>query len=61
MWRFFLLSLALSACHKDDVPAAPSAEQSDQLNSTEELLNGMDRNEEGPTDRSAGPSINVGN
>ncbi len=50
-----LLILALSACHKDE-PQAPTAEQSAQLNDAEDMLNGMDRNAEGPADRSTGPS-----
>jgi hypothetical protein len=50
---FFLL---LAACG-DDRPPVPTAEQSDQLNEAEELLNsGMD--EKGPEDRSSGPSSN---
>jgi len=48
--------LLVTACHKDDAPAAPSADQSDRLNATEDMLNSMDQNEEGPADRSAGPS-----
>jgi hypothetical protein len=50
-------AIFLSACH-DRRPPAPSPRQSDQLNQAESLLNGMARNEEGPTDRSAGPSNN---
>jgi hypothetical protein len=47
--------LLLAACHKDE-PPAPSAHQSDQLNEAEDMLNGMANNEEGPADRSTGPS-----
>ena len=50
-----LLILALAGCRKDE-PQAPTAEQSAQLNEAEDLLNGMDRNAEGPADRSTGPS-----
>jgi hypothetical protein len=45
----------LAAC-RDQRPPAPNAEQSDQLNETEDLLNDMANNEEGPADRSASPS-----
>jgi hypothetical protein len=51
----FAAALLLVACRKDK-PPAPTAEQADQLNEAEAMLNAMDRNEEGPTDRSAGPS-----
>jgi hypothetical protein len=50
-----LVPLLLAACH-DHAPPAPSAEQSNQLNDAETMLNDMARNEEGPADRSAGPS-----
>jgi hypothetical protein len=50
---YFLL--LLSAC-RDHQPAAPSPEQSRQLNDAEDMLNNMADNEEGPADRSAGPS-----
>jgi hypothetical protein len=58
--RFLIACLLmLSACHKDE-PPAPSAEQSAQLNEAEDMLNGIAgdraRNEEGPEDRSSGPS-----
>jgi hypothetical protein len=58
--RFLIACLLmLTACHKDE-PPAPSAEQSAQLNEAEDMLNGMARdgpqNEEGPEDRSSGPS-----
>jgi hypothetical protein len=46
--------LLLTACQKEQ-PAAPTAEQSAQLNEAEDMLNGA-ANEEGPADRSAGPS-----
>jgi hypothetical protein len=51
-----LLALLLSACH-DKRPPQPTAEQAAQLNDAEDMLNGMG-NEEGPADRSTGPSNN---
>jgi hypothetical protein len=53
--HFILFGLLLSACNKDQ-PAAPTAEQSAQLNEAEDMLNGVAQNEEGPADRSASPS-----
>jgi hypothetical protein len=47
--------LLCGACHKDR-PPAPTAQQSAQLNDAENMLNAMAQNEEGPADRSAGPS-----
>jgi len=47
--------LALSACRKDQ-PAAPTAEESVQLNEAEDMLNDVAANEKGPADRSTGPS-----
>jgi hypothetical protein len=47
--------LLLSAC-RDDRPPAPTAEQSDQLNEAENLLNQEAANEKGPADRSTSPS-----
>ena len=52
---FLVPLIFLSACG-DDRPPAPSAEESAQLNEAEDMLNAMARNEEGPADRSAGPS-----
>ena len=49
-----LLILSLSAC-RDERPPAPTSEQSQQLNEAEAMLNEM-RNEEGPENRSPGPS-----
>ena len=46
--------MLLCACHKEQ-PAAPTPEQSAQLNDAEDMLNAT-ANEEGPADRSAGPS-----
>jgi hypothetical protein len=50
-----LLLLGTAAC-RDSHPPAPSAEQSAQLNEAETMLNDMAANEEGPANRSAGPS-----
>ena len=47
--------LFLAAC-RDERPPAPSAEQSEQLNNAEDMLDNMTTNEEGPADRSTGPS-----
>jgi uncharacterized protein YcfL len=49
-----LAALLLCACRKEE-PAAPTAEQSAQLNDAEDMLNNA-ANEEGPADRSTGPS-----
>jgi hypothetical protein len=52
----FLFSLLLvAACHKDQ-PPAPTAEQSQQLNDAEDMLNNMAENEEGPEANASGPS-----
>ena len=50
----WLIPLLLSAC-RDERPPAPTQEQSAQLNEAENMLNAA-ANEEGPADRSAGPS-----
>jgi hypothetical protein len=47
--------LLLAAC-RDDRPPAPTAEESEQLNEVENLLNQEAENQEGPEDRSPGPS-----
>jgi hypothetical protein len=49
-----LIAICAAGC-RDEQPAQPSAEQSAQLNETENLLDAA-ANEEGPADRSAGPS-----
>ncbi len=51
---FVFALLSLGACRKDQ-PPAPTAEQSKQLNDADAMLDSL-ANEEGPTDRSAGPS-----
>jgi|tagenome__1003787_1003787.scaffolds.fasta_scaffold19899849_2 hypothetical protein len=45
-----ILLLLLSACGKEQ-PAAPTSEQSAQLNDAEDMLNDVDGNEEGPEDQ----------
>ena len=50
-----LLVLLVVACD-DDRPPAPTAEQSEQLNEAEELLNEQAANEEGPEAAAPGPS-----
>jgi len=47
--------LFASACHKDE-PPVPTAEQADQLNDAEAMLNAMANNEEGPGANVPGPS-----
>jgi hypothetical protein len=51
----FIALLLLAACRKDE-PPAPTAEQSDQLNEAEDMLNGMAQNEEGPEANASSPS-----
>jgi len=50
----FLL-LTTAACH-DRQPPAPTEAQSAQLNEAEDMLNAEAANEEGPANRSTGPS-----
>jgi hypothetical protein len=45
----------VAACHKDE-PPAPTAQQSDQLNEAEDMLNDMAQNEEGPETNASSPS-----
>ena len=47
--------LLLCAC-RDERPPAPTSEESAQLNEMEKALNAMSEYEEGPANRSAGPS-----
>jgi hypothetical protein len=51
---FVCAFLFLTACQKRE-PPAPTAEQSAQLNDADSMLNNV-ANEEGPEDRSSGPS-----
>ena len=48
------LMIALAGCRKEQ-PAAPTAEESAQLNDAENMLNDAAQ-DEGPADRSTGPS-----
>ena len=54
--RIALASLLLLAagCHRDE-PPAPSAEQADQLNEADAMLDNLS-NEEGPEANASGPS-----
>jgi hypothetical protein len=45
----------LGACRKEQ-PAAPTSEQSAQLNEAEAMLNDLAENEEGPEANASGPS-----
>jgi len=47
--------LMLAACNREEQPSPPTAEEADRLNDAESMLNGL-ANEEGPEDRSSGPS-----
>jgi len=50
-----LLGLLLAGCRNEAPPPAPTSEQSEQLDEAEAMLNDL-ANEEGPADRSTGPS-----
>jgi hypothetical protein len=50
--------ILLGAC-RDNRPPAPSAEQSGQLNETEDMLNAMAQNEEGPEANASSPSNQI--
>jgi hypothetical protein len=49
------LLLLAAACRKDE-PLAPTAEQSQQLNQAEDMLNDMAQNEEGLEANASSPS-----
>jgi hypothetical protein len=53
--RFVWLALLIAACG-DQRPPAPTAEEADQLNEADALLNEMAPNEEGPETNAPGPS-----
>ena len=58
MIRALLAILILvPACNRQDQPEAPTAEESDQLNEAEHMLDEL-ANEEGPATEAADPSIN---
>jgi hypothetical protein len=52
---FLSALLLVGACRKDR-PAAPTPEQSAQLNDAEDMLNGIAQNEEGPEANASSPS-----
>ena len=54
------LCLLLTAACRDQRPPAPTAEQADQLNDAEAMLNDMAKNEEGPEANAYGPSNHSG-
>ena len=54
--RTILPSLLLVAACRDERPPAPTAEESEQLNEVEDLLNQEAAKEKGPENRSPGPS-----
>ena len=56
---FVLIGLLMASACRDRHPPTPTEEQSAQLNEAEDMLNDA-ANEEGPADRSTGPS-NVSN
>ena len=47
--------LMLAGCHERR-PPAPTAQQSDQLNQADAMLNDLAQNEEGPEANASGPS-----
>jgi hypothetical protein len=51
-----LIGLAAIAACGDGRPPSPTAEESEQLNEVEELLNAEAAKEKGPEDSSPGPS-----
>ena len=53
-YAFPCLALLLCSCRSEE-PQSPTAAQSEQLNDAEQMLNEL-ANEEGPEDRSPGPS-----
>jgi hypothetical protein len=57
MKKLLFCALLLASC-RDNRPPAPTEEQSARLNEMDAELNAMAHNEEGPADRSAGPSNN---
>ena len=50
-----ILALLLGACG-DDRPPAPTPEEAARLDETEAMLNNVAETQEGPANRSAGPS-----
>ena len=60
MRQLFLGVLLLLAACRDHRPPAPSAEQSDQLNDADAMLNDLAANEEGPEANASSPSNSSG-
>ena len=56
MARLVIFALLFATACKKDEPPPPTTEQSGQLNEAEDMLNALAENEEGPVDRSTGPS-----
>ena len=56
MTKHLLVAALLLVGCKDNRPPQPSAEQSQQLNEADEMLNGMAQNEEGPEANAPSPS-----
>ena len=56
MRKIIVCVLLLAAACKDQGPPAPTAEQSQQLNEAEDLLDNMASNEEGPEANASSPS-----
>jgi len=55
--RTIILSVALVLCAcRKETPPAPTAEQAEQLNDAEAMLNAMTNNAEGPETNVPGPS-----
>ena len=50
-----IFATLLAAC-RDDRPPTPTADQSAELNETEDMLNDMAANEEGPEANASSPS-----
>ena len=53
--KILLMTLLIAACG-DERPPVPTAEEAEQLNEVEDLLNQEAAKEEGPGNRSPGPS-----
>jgi uncharacterized protein YcfL len=56
MKRVLVYALLLLVGCRNHRPPAPTAEQAQQLNDAEEMLNDTAANAQGPADRSTGPS-----
>jgi len=54
--QLFLCALLLLAACQDKGPPAPTAEQSEQLNDADAMLNDLANNEEGPEANASSPS-----